>query len=481
VAAAWAAEGVPDILDDQEQVFRAAQKQQLLEEVGNVCREIAASAEVGGSSSSAMEQGTRGVAGSSSHCMAATAASGTPSLDVGTERDMLINEVGNLKAKFDLTLQTLRSILVLKADMGWADILEHIEELAASARVGSLMEDGSPMDPSELRHEELRQAEEDIESLEEKVGSQAAFITRLRELLQKQQGLLDMTTDQFERQHERNELQANRIADLEARDVRHQETMACQECRIADLSMQCERLQAELDGHEQLAEKHAAELRGHTSYIAELEAQRATQEVKFEEILSRQRTEAEVSAKNHQEELLSLEKKLSQQMELVERLTDQLQVHEAAERRRYSYRPEARPNRSAMLEDDVSVAGSETQSVCSARPSARGPRALAGSPPTISTHAEPMAIAGAVINIVEQDSLASTASTPLPSSRGHRGTAFVQAGSAAPSPSRSSSGALASMREDERVKFLAQFPMASRTERHLRNILDDRRKRQVKP
>lgn len=359
------------------------------------------------------------------------------------ERGILLHDVGTLKAKFELTLQTLCSTLGLDSGAGWADILEGCETLA-------LKKCGVP----EVGEEALWQAEKDIEQLEEKVEDQTEYIAHLRELLQKQQGLLDMTTQQFESHDRRDHEQAEKILAYETRDVSMQETMASQECRIAELMAQFESCQNQLREQSALACERDAKLQAKLAHNKALEAELAREEallsftegaleaLRRENFQLHQETAAEIERQDF--EIRELEGAMSDKTMLVDKMAEQLQVFEAAERRRYSYRPGPRVGSTASLEDDQSMLGSEQGSVCSASVSA--------------------------LTSLAPSAAASASTTPLPSSRGPRG----QVGG--PPPASNSTGSSGDMAVEERIKFLAHFPMASRTERQFRNTFHDRQR-----
>merc|ERR1719408_414288 len=59
------------------------------------------------------------------------------------ERVVLLCDLNSVKAKFELTLQTLRAALRLSGDASWADVLEHAEALGNSCYPGGLPSSGS--------------------------------------------------------------------------------------------------------------------------------------------------------------------------------------------------------------------------------------------------------------------------------------------------------------------------------------------------
>mmetsp|Transcript_91647 Transcript_91647/g.259578 ORF Transcript_91647/g.259578 Transcript_91647/m.259578 type:complete len:383 (-) Transcript_91647:90-1238(-) len=336
----------------------------------------------------------------------------------------LLYDLCSLKAKFELTLETLRSILKLGINTTWADILEHVEALALQSGDGGAAV-GIPLLVSD--------AELERDRLQESLEAQTAYSARLRELLQKQQVLLDMTAQQLEGQHDQDQpgeeqhpspsrKDAALVDECEALRCRVQEqqdALASQEGVICGQARRIAEAEAELRRERDAAAARAAEERQRQT---EAERQRAEQE-RLRGGLERQRAE-----------IKELVGSVADRDELVERLRVQLQVHEAAERRRHSYHPSTR----ALGEDSVwSVCVSPTGST---RPSARGPRTKAA----------------------EHDVAPGTSRSQAPT--------VSHSGRASP---------IDGMDKDERNAFLSHFPLASRTERHLRDSMDDRKRRQA--
>mmetsp|Transcript_78048 Transcript_78048/g.181013 ORF Transcript_78048/g.181013 Transcript_78048/m.181013 type:complete len:426 (-) Transcript_78048:242-1519(-) len=329
----------------------------------------------GAGSISLLEQGT------------AVARCGTGGVEVGVEgfqqlcreRATLLSDLCSLRAKFELTLETLRSVLRLGADATWADIIERSEMLAQAGGDGTY---GNSLAPT------LTDAELEREQLEENLEAQTAYNARLRELLQKQQQLLDMTAQlDWKDASERAETLLVERDTLHKQLQQQQDNMVRQERVIREQAQRIASVEAELEHGQELLAAATAE---------------------------QQRERAEVR------ELVDA---LARQEDLVEHLKAQLQVHEAAERRRHSYHPAGRG-----VAEDV---GSEfSSSVGSARTSARGPPSRVGSEQDVSFK--------------------------------------IRAQAARP---------IEEMDKDERDAFLSHFPMASRTERHMRNRLEDRRRR----
>lgn len=345
-------------------------------------------------------------------------------LQLRREKVVLLGDIGGLRAKFELTLEVLRAIFRLGADATWADLLEHGEALA-QAHTSSA---GAVQPDVEDAAEELRQAELECQRLEDELESQAAHIARLRRLLHKQQELLDMTAQQLEESQQ----QAERVVALEEQAASQRESLRAREDRIAALSMQCDGLRGELRRQHEATALQEAQVCSQASSIAALEAELARKDealVSREAECERRRTDGDQDAGRARARIRELTESLSQRDDLAERLRAQLEVYEAAERRRHSYHPSGRQS----PEDGCSEHGS---SVSSSRPSARG------------------------------------SGRPLePDPASYRGF-----GGAPPRPPARSS-AVDEMGQEERAAFLSHFPMASRTERHLRKNLDDKRKK----
>lgn len=335
------------------------------------------------------------------------------------ERRALFHELCGMKAKFELTLETFRSILRLGCDTTWADLLEAAEALAERGlgAAGGLAHSSIPLTASE--------ADLERERLEENLEAQTAYNARLREILQKQQQLLDMTAQQLESQQEQGKAQEMWALAQERREA---------EQRVEQIEGECEALQEQL-AHQQeamvqqemLISRQARRLKELEEELERSHAQLATRAAEGRQ----QQAEEQCAWCSRQlAEVRDLAERLAQQEDLVERLRAQLQVYEAAERRRYSYHPSGR----CTSDDGSSEYGS---SVGSTRPSARGPGPRASG---------------------EHDGVRSR-------------------GNSAGAPAKQLSRPIEDMDMEERAAFLSHFPMASRTERHMRNRLDDKKKK----
>eukprot|EP00931_Biecheleriopsis_adriatica_P027926 TRINITY_DN16709_c0_g2_i2.p1 TRINITY_DN16709_c0_g2~~TRINITY_DN16709_c0_g2_i2.p1 ORF type:complete len:553 (+),score=158.09 TRINITY_DN16709_c0_g2_i2:225-1883(+) len=367
------------------------------------------------------------------------------------ERSLLLGELGSLKAKFEITLQTLRSILGLELSCSWADIVEHTEALATSVRrrpkaVASQkrgQQDTRQEDDEEGEDDEsvedtaalLLQAEMDLDDKEQQLEAttrqseeRQARIKDLSDVLAKQQDLLDMTSAQLSDQQEQKD------------------TIAKQHQQILQLSSERDRFREEVQKFRETSQLQEQQLREKDGQLNALEGALS----KSETSLVRRQQEYEVvqvDCERQRQEIQELETAVALRDEEVAKVRSQLEVHEAAERRRHSYRPNGagfgcRNTRStsALLDDGASEHGS---SVSSARPSARGPG-----------------------NRAPSDGVPST-----PGDRPHNASSTPSEGLRR--PGLRPSPPLVTMDKDERAAFLSHFPMASRTERHLRSRIDD--------
>jgi len=376
------------------------------------------------------------------------------------ERMVLLCDLNSLKAKFELTLQALRAIFGLGASATWADLLERGEELAELvrgsgggslgggtrvycrrhsakwARFEPVGHDQLPPVPAPAATDDgaeaeatadcgawppISLAEVEREQLEEKCEAQSAHILRLRELLQKQQRLLDMTASQIAEESQKSQTQAA----MEA-------AMVAQEARVAEYCVQVENLRSEAARQSELVVDLEEKLRTQAERLAKLEADLAARASEC------RRSRSEVDRQRARvKELSDL---LEEKGEYVDRMRDQLQVHEAAERRHYSYRmpPEFRRSCGAVNANaGIAVAAGEELST------PRDP----GLPSARSRRREAAAAASA------DDGTSSTAS----------------------SRSRLPQAPTRPMDDEERHAFLSHFPMAMRTERHLRTRMEAER------
>mmetsp|Transcript_63132 Transcript_63132/g.113641 ORF Transcript_63132/g.113641 Transcript_63132/m.113641 type:complete len:565 (-) Transcript_63132:90-1784(-) len=364
------------------------------------------------------------------------------------ERALLFGELGGLKAKFEITLQTLRSILRLQPSCSWADILEQCEALASVKRKDRLLGGSHQSDsqPSDDCCEEdgtaalLLQAEMDLEEREQQLEEQLSRLRDLSDVLTKQQNLLDMTDAKLADHTEQKELVDSQQKQLSELSIDHDHSFKEAEKLREVVQLQEERLH-EKDG--QVAALEAA--------LAQKELALLRRDQEFDQSQSdceRQRADIE--------ELLEA---VALREEDVQWMRAQLEKHEAAERRRQSYRPTnggtgtsgnvlgGRSSQStSALQDDGSTS-EPGSSASSARPSARG-----------------------VGGVRYESSLPSTpARQPV--------TVPAASGDAPRRIALRPAQPLVTMDKQERAAFLTHFPMASRTERHLRTRIEDSARR----
>jgi len=345
------------------------------------------------------------------------------------ERALLLGELSTLRAKFELTLQTLRSLLGLQLSCSWADIVENVELLTRLAD-GRKGQDPNP-EAEEREVEELQQllinAEMDLDEKERRLEEQQNRVQSLSNVLAKQQNVLDMTAAQLSNQQEQKELVAKQSEQLMSLTVERD--------RLKD---ERDRLWQEANQLRELNRVQQRRLQEKESQLSSMEASLATNQ----QILQKREQELGTMEADHQRQQLEIEElceAVSWREGEVERVRSQLDVYEAAERRKHSYRAGS-SSFLGHVASARSLDGSEPgSSLSSAQPSARGERRNESSVPSTPGAGIPH---GAV--------------SPVSSRRALRPVA-----------------PLASMDKEERAAFLAHFPMASRTERHLRHRIDD--------
>lgn len=378
------------------------------------------------------------------------------------ERSVLLCDLNSVKAKFELTLQTLRSFLRLGADASWADVLEHVEALA-DCRSGPNTPRGLTAaqvsaNEAQLEREEKLEAELERDQLEDKLEAQASHITRLRELLQKQQRLLDMTAGQIADQHQQSKTQAEQITHMEQKE---QEIRAAQAAKIEALTAHCERLQLQAHEKHELATQLDEQFRNQaheTRQNSLLEEARINEQAEriqeLQEQLAIRDSECKRSRADVDRQKLVIKEltdSLAKQNEAHDQMRDQLQVYEAADRRHYSYATRTPPDhRSRGATEDLES------------PAPGSPRAQASA---------------RSIRSARQEQFGSGDLDVYPSgSATSRGRPSPQVGVA---PRAVQSARQAPMDDNERDAFLSHFPMASRTERQMRNRLDGERRKKL--
>ncbi|CAK9048350.1 unnamed protein product [Durusdinium trenchii] len=341
------------------------------------------------------------------------------------ERALLLGELSTLRAKFELTLQTLRALLGLELSCTWADIVEHVELLT---RVADGRKGKEPPDAEEREVEELQQlllnAEMDLDEKEKQLEEQQNRVQSLSNVLAKQQNVLDMTAAQLSNQQEQKDMVSRQSEQLVALTVERD--------RLRD---DRDRLRHEAEQLRELSHVQQRRLQEKESQLSSAEASLATNQ----QALFRREKELGALQADHQRQQVEIEElceAVTWRDNEVEHIRSQLEVFEAAERRKHSYRSGS-STFLGRVASARSLDGSEpSSSIGSAQPSARGERRPESSVPSTP---------GA----------APTAVSPTSSRRALRPVA-----------------PLASMDKEERAAFLSHFPMASRTERHLRHRID---------
>lgn len=342
------------------------------------------------------------------------------------ERALLLGELSTLRAKFELTLQTLRSLLGLQLSCSWADIVEHVELLIrlADGRKGK-----EPNDAEEREVEELQQlllnAEMDLDEKERQLEEQQNRVQSLSNVLAKQQNVLDMTAAQLSDQQEQKDLVAKQSEQLMS--------LTLERDRLRD---ERDRLWQEANHLRELNHVQQRSLQEKESQLSSAEASLATNQ----QALLKREQELDALQADHQRQQVEIEElceAAAWREGEVDRIRSQLDIYEAAERRKHSYRSGS-SSFLGRVASARSLDGSEPgSSLSSAQPSARGERRNESSVP----------------------------STP--------GAGIHGAVSPASSRALRPVAPLASMDKEERAAFLSHFPMASRTERHLRHRIND--------
>jgi hypothetical protein len=349
------------------------------------------------------------------------------------ERVVLLCDLNSVKAKFELTLQTLRATLRLGPEATWADLLEHAEALADGHLGGN---DGATAD----------QADQEREALEEKVEAQQAHISRLRELLQKQQKLLDMTAGQIHDQHQKEKKQGEELQTLEQQSKSAQEIAQAQAAKIDALTAHTEKLtkelqvqrgtcahleaqlQAEAQQHRDDAARDAANFRREADKTEELQQLLASRDADVKR--------AKADYERQKAVIKELTDALASQNAAYDDMRDRLDVHESEHRRIHSYKARTPDNRISNCSYGGDVASPSR--VSTSQISARG---------AMSARQE-----------------LTNGSTTLAGYHGNPAVS-MRTGQA--------------MDENERDAFLSQFPMAQRTERAMRNRMEGERRKKI--
>jgi len=361
------------------------------------------------------------------------------------------------QAKAEVTLQTMRAILGLSHVSTWGDIVEQTESLVQRARSsGQAFDDPEIVaDAVASAREEAWQADLECERLEEKLTAEVQRTQQLRDILQKQQHLLDMTAGQIERQNQDQKQRDEAFSALEVKEQQQRTNMIDQEERIGLLMDELATYQQELENTTSKCTQQEQDLQAAVGQIAHLEVQlqntqqelsaRDTECASLKEDVLRYSASAEQNYKDAEQlgaECRELKERLMLQEDHFEKLRMELQVHEAEKRRKNSYRTGPLSSRG-------------TASLCSL------PRGTPGADD------DALSAAGTDYSI--------DMGTARSSGRLHSGYSSVSATPRLGNRGTSSS-ATADMTNEERDAFLSHFPMASRTERVMRDRLEERRR-----
>ncbi|CAE7299165.1 unnamed protein product [Symbiodinium sp. CCMP2592] len=242
-------------------------------------------------------------------------------------------ELGTLRAKFELTLQTLRSILGLELNCSWADIVEHVELLGrlADGHKGQDKSIKEEDDDEESEAEELRQlllqAEMDLDEKEQQLEEQCARVRDLSDVLSKQQNHVARTCAQLSNQNEQKDLVSKQREEL-LRTTADRDRLNDERNRLREETRKLRELNVFQQKHlqekeSQLAIAEASLVEKHTSLarreqeLGDLQADHERQRAEIEEL-------CDVVASRDDE---------------VDRIRSQLEVYEAAERRKHSRVP----------------------------------------------------------------------------------------------------------------------------------------------
>eukprot|EP00927_Polykrikos_kofoidii_P074689 TRINITY_DN7070_c0_g1_i3.p1 TRINITY_DN7070_c0_g1~~TRINITY_DN7070_c0_g1_i3.p1 ORF type:complete len:575 (-),score=102.85 TRINITY_DN7070_c0_g1_i3:98-1738(-) len=424
------------------------------------------------------------------------------------EHARVLRDFQSMKAQHEIAFMSVRAIFRLGGDATWSDIMERSEALfrqceSATDRMSPrsmASEDTGVEAPRGLRdaeveviaaREETRQADLECERLEEKLEAQAAHIVRLRELLQKQQRLLDVTAQQIEGQDEHRRRQADDLSQLDAQESKHRKLVADHESRESALIEECGKLQEELERRCTQVARQEQELRMQSERMRQLEAElQKTREalsasdaqcLEWKSEADRHAAEADRQKKESEKqyaESIELTEKLCVQAEHIEKMRADMQVHESAERRRYSYMPRngglgGIGNSSAGTPTSFARSRALSHSHLGSNNGDDSPRSSAAAT-TVGTES---AFGGCASVTAGGGHLSARGTrTSQRTSTGHV-EGGRRGGSQRPDRGRPSAQAT-SIADEERDAFLSHFPMASRTERAFRDRIEERKRRE---
>jgi len=380
------------------------------------------------------------------------------------EQAELIKGHAVLKAKIDLMLASTRSILGLTEDATWRSLMAELQELVAvrdkTANVQPAVLDAQLEGMLLEANLTIQRKEEEIEASEAKARDLEKQKETLEGIIRKQRDLLDSTSRALQCQgnqitkgeqkiteitmdlqakdriigelRERDQKQKDLIENLQATVYSHQDTILVQEAEIVELGAQRRPSSDEVPPENDAHNKSELDfIKRQETQIVELEhllAQREEElarrdndsKKQLEEIarskaeLSKHKEETDEKHKEHIQKLCDI---LDQEKEFSSQYKAELEVYQAAERRKYSYHP------------------SDHKSV---------------------------------------DSDNSTGAPTLPRSK-------QQSGSTSSRPSARSSGEMTGATKHDYLSFISHFPMSSRTERKLRTCAEERKRKPGTP
>ncbi|CAK9048354.1 unnamed protein product [Durusdinium trenchii] len=237
------------------------------------------------------------------------------------ERALLLGELSTLRAKFELTLQTLRALLGLELSCTWADIVEHVELLT---RVADGRKGKEPPDAEEREVEELQQlllnAEMDLDEKEKQLEEQQNRVQSLSNVLAKQQNVLDMTAAQLSNQQEQKDMVSRQSEQLVALTVERD--------RLRD---DRDRLRHEAEQLRELSHVQQRRLQEKESQLSSAEASLATNQ----QALFRREKELGALQADHQRQQVEIEElceAVTWRDNEVEHIRSQLEVFEVGRR-----------------------------------------------------------------------------------------------------------------------------------------------------
>lgn len=332
------------------------------------------------------------------------------------EKGALQGDLKDINAKFDSTMKTLRSTLRLGDGAPWTDVLEQAEAISRRSESHSL---GSPskLETTPVPETDMDKALLEKKQLEERLDASEQECKLLRELLLKEQQMHDMTNARMAELRDQNEKHLSR---LEITETSQQEANTILSSKMEAAMSQSRIFEEEVRVQTNVARSFEEQ------FLAESQKRRE-EEGRVEEQARLIADLKENLARKDAECMLITEmaESLKTASAANERYREKLQDYEAADRRTYSYASRSSPERrrssiGTEITDDTSV----SDAVASPREAA-------------------LALLSGMSKCRRSGPKAN-----------------------------SSKNAQAPMDDAERDAFLSQFPMASRTERQLRNRME---------